>query len=154
MIPRVEQALLNVGSDVQNSKLAGGRHRNGESVSPPILNSVRLSPTVLTYHLNWLERYDQVVMLSRVAQAVQEGRLHGAWLLIPASPQTEMPLLDGAAVPVITNNQWAHIPESWCQNMHRSSDQRSAISGQQSESRLNADSFGSADQQSAGGDRT
>ena len=29
------------------------------------------------------------------------------------------PLLDGAAVPVITNNQWAHIPESWCQNMHR-----------------------------------
>ncbi len=30
-----------------------------------------------------------------------------------------MPLLDGAAVPVITNNQWAHIPESWCQNLHR-----------------------------------
>jgi hypothetical protein len=29
------------------------------------------------------------------------------------------PLLDGAAVPVITKNQWAHIPESWCQNMHR-----------------------------------
>jgi hypothetical protein len=77
--------------------------------------------TVLTYHLNWLERYGQVVMLSRVAQAVQEGRLHGAWLLIPASPQTEMPLLDGAAVPVITNNQWAHIPESWCQNLHRTS---------------------------------
>jgi hypothetical protein len=77
--------------------------------------------TVLAYHLNWLERYGQVVMLSRVAQAVQEGRLHGAWLLIPASPQTEMPLLDGAAVPVINNNQWAHIPESWCQNLHRSS---------------------------------
>jgi hypothetical protein len=76
--------------------------------------------TVLTYHLNWLERYGQVVMLSRVAQAVQEGRLHGVWLLIPASPQTQMPLLDGAAVPVITNNQWAHIPESWYQNLHRS----------------------------------
>lgn len=77
--------------------------------------------TVLTYHLNWLKRYGQVVMLSRMAQAVQEGRLHGVWLLIPASPQTEMPLLDGAAVPVITNNQWAHIPESWCQNLHRTS---------------------------------
>jgi hypothetical protein len=48
-----------------------------------------------------------------------EERLHGAWLLIPASPQTEMPLLDGAAVPVITSNQWAYIPESWCQNLHR-----------------------------------
>jgi hypothetical protein len=77
--------------------------------------------TILAFHLNWLERYGQMVLLSRVAQAVQDGRLHGAWLLIPASPQTPMPLLDGAAVPVITNNQWAHIPESWCQNVHRSS---------------------------------
>jgi serine/threonine protein kinase len=75
--------------------------------------------TVLTYHINWLERYGQVEMLTRVAQAVQDGRLHGAWLLIPASPQTDMPLLDGVAVPVITTNQWARIPESWCRNLHR-----------------------------------
>ncbi|HCD34856.1 MAG TPA: BREX system serine/threonine kinase PglW [Phycisphaerales bacterium] len=75
--------------------------------------------TVLTYHLNWLARYDQVVMLSRVAQAVQDNRIYGVWLLIPASEQTPMPLLDGAAVPVITPNQWANIPESWCQNLHR-----------------------------------
>jgi serine/threonine protein kinase len=76
--------------------------------------------TVLAYHLNWLKRYGQMVMLSRVQQAVQDGHLHGAWFLIPASPQTEMPLLDGEAVPVITSNQWAYIPESWCQNSHRS----------------------------------
>lgn len=76
--------------------------------------------TVLVYHLNWLQRYGQVVMLTRVQQAVQDGHLHGAWLLIPASPQTQMPLLDGEAVPVITSNQWAHIPESWCRNLHRS----------------------------------
>jgi hypothetical protein len=79
--------------------------------------------TVLVYHLNWLQRYGQVIMLARVQQAVQDGRLHGVWLLIPASPQTDMPLLDGAAVPVITNNQWAHIPESWCQNLHRTSNE-------------------------------
>ena len=90
-------------------------------VEQALIHEPEPNKTVLTYHLNWLERYDQVVMLSRVAQAVQEGRLHGAWLLIPASPQTEMPLLDGAAVPVITNNQWAHIPESWCRNLHRTS---------------------------------
>ncbi|MCO6436553.1 MAG: BREX system serine/threonine kinase PglW [Phycisphaerae bacterium] len=75
--------------------------------------------TVVIYHLNWLGRYDQVVMLSRVQQAVQDGRVHGTWLLIPGSPQTEMPLLDGKAVPVITNNQWAAVPKSWCQNLHR-----------------------------------
>jgi hypothetical protein len=79
--------------------------------------------TVLAYHLNWLQRYGQVVMLTQGQQAVQDGRLHGAWLLIPASPQTEMPLLDGAALPVFTPNQWAHIPESWCQNLHRASSQ-------------------------------
>jgi hypothetical protein len=77
--------------------------------------------TVLAHNLNWLARYGQVdTVLPRVQQAVQEGRLHGAWLYIPASPQTEMPLLDGVAVPVITSNQWAHVPESWCQNLHRS----------------------------------
>jgi serine/threonine protein kinase len=77
--------------------------------------------TVLAYNLNWLARYGQVeVVLTRVQQAVHDARLHGAWLLIPASPQTEMPLLDGVAVPVITSNQWAHVPESWCQNLHRS----------------------------------
>jgi hypothetical protein len=80
--------------------------------------------TVLAHNLNWLARYGQVdTVLPRVQQAVQEGRLHGAWLYIPASPQTEMPLLDGVAVPVITNNQWAHIPESWCQNLHRTSNE-------------------------------
>ncbi len=75
--------------------------------------------TVLMYHLNWLARYDQVVLLSEVQQAVQDGHVHGVWLLIPASPQTDMPLLDSVAVPVITNNQWASIPESWCRNLHR-----------------------------------
>ncbi len=80
--------------------------------------------TVVAYHLNWLARYDQVVMLSRMQSAVQAGRVHGTWLVIPGNPQTEMPLLDGKAVPVITNNQWAAVPESWCQNMHRTDPHR------------------------------
>jgi hypothetical protein len=75
--------------------------------------------TVLAYHVNWLARYDQVVMLSRIYEAVQAGKVHGVWLLLPASPQTSMPVIDGQAVPVITTNQWASIPESWCQNLHR-----------------------------------
>lgn len=76
--------------------------------------------TILAYHPNWLARYGQVPMLSHVYEAVQAGKVHGVWLLLPASSQTEMPLMDGQAVPVITNNQWAAIPDGWCQNLHRS----------------------------------
>ena len=104
-------------------------------VEQALLQNNVTAQTVLTYHLNWLERYGQVVMLTRIAQAVQDGRLHGAWLLIPASPQTEMPLLDGAAVPVITANQWAHIPESWCQNLHRSESSRKTAGGSDAEAK-------------------
>ena len=77
--------------------------------------------TILVYHANWLARYSQIVMLSRVYEAVQAGTVHGVWLLLPASSQTDMPLMDGQAVPVITTNQWAAIPDGWCQNLHRSS---------------------------------
>ena len=59
-------------------------------------------------------------MLAHVYETVQAGEVHGVWLLLPASSQTEMPLMDGQAVPVITNNQWAAIPDGWCQNVHRS----------------------------------
>ena len=87
-------------------------HLIASNVIPRVEQSViQGDKTVLTYHLNWLQRYGQVVMLTRIAQAVQDGALHGAWLLIPATPGNQMPLLIGAAVPVITNNQWAHIPE-------------------------------------------
>ena len=76
--------------------------------------------TILAYHPNWMARYGQIPMLSRVYEAVQAGKVHGVWILMPASAQNEMPLMDGKAVPVFTPNQWAVIPDSWCQNLHRS----------------------------------
>jgi hypothetical protein len=113
-----------VNADAASLQSADWRNLNhliASKVIPEVEQAlIQGDKTVLAYHLNWLQRYGQVVMLTRVQQAVQDGRLHGAWFLIPASPQTEMPLLDGAAVPVITSNQWALIPESWCQNLHRS----------------------------------
>ncbi len=116
-----------IAADAAPSQSADWRNLNrliDAKVIPKVEQAlVQGDTTVLAYHLNWLQRYGQVVMLTRVQQAVQNGRLHGAWFLIPASPQTEMPLLDGAAVPVITNNQWAHIPESWCQNLHRAGEE-------------------------------
>jgi len=75
--------------------------------------------TVLAYHVNWLARYGQMGLIPRLAAAVQDGPLHGIWWLIPASPQQDLPVLDGQAVPVITANQWAGVPEGWCRNLHR-----------------------------------
>jgi serine/threonine protein kinase len=113
-----------VSADAADRNTADWRNLNhliAAKAIPKVERSiVEGTKTVLAYHLNWLERYDQMVLLVRVQEAVQAGRLHGAWLLLPASPQTEMPLLDGKAVPVITTNQWAHVPDGWCQNLHRS----------------------------------
>jgi serine/threonine protein kinase len=112
-----------VNADAADRQSADWRNLNhliAANVIPTVEREIsQADGTVLVYHLNWLERYDQVVLLSRVADAVLAGKLHGAWLLIPAGPLTEMPLLDGKAVPVITANQWASVPESWCQNLHR-----------------------------------
>lgn len=81
---------------------------------------LRCTKTALLLNLNWLVRYEQMPLLTRIQLAVQAGQIHGAWLLIPATQGTAMPMLDGKAVPVITTNQWGEIPESWCQNLHRS----------------------------------
>ena len=83
--------------------------------------------TTLAYNLDWLARYGQVVMLPRIQQAVLNGKIHGVWFLMPASTQTPMPFLDGTAVPVTSSNQWAAIPESWCQNVHRSTASRREV---------------------------
>jgi serine/threonine protein kinase len=128
----LRQSASEVGADWNVVVSADGADRRSEDwrnlnhlISSRVIPRVEQAlfegeKTVLAYHLDWLERYGQVVLLSRIAQAVQEGKLHGVWLLLPASPLTEMPLVDGAAVPVITSNQWAYIPSSWCQNLHRS----------------------------------
>lgn len=130
-IDALREAAAEVGADwnvVVNADAASPQsvdwrnlnHLIASKVIPKVEKAlIQSDKTVLVYHLNWLQRYDQVVMLARVQQAVQDGRIHGAWLLIPASPHTEMPLLDGEAVPVITSNQWGYIPESWCRNLHR-----------------------------------
>ena len=32
---------------------------------------------------------------------------------------TDVPMLDGEAVPVLTRNEWARIPNDWLRNAHR-----------------------------------
>ena len=43
--------------------------------------------------------------------------MQACWTLLPADDQTDRPLIDGDAVPVLTPNEWARIPRSWLKNL-------------------------------------
>lgn len=72
------------------------------------------SPVLLT-NLGLLVRYGHVSFLDDLRDRASrpDGGLAGVWLLLPADEQTDRPVLDGAAVPVLTPNQWARIPDAW-----------------------------------------
>ncbi len=78
--------------------------------------------TVLLENAGLLARYGQLALVDRLraaAAAAGPEPLHGCWLLVPADEQSDMPLLDGAAVPALTPNEWARVPHSWLENVHR-----------------------------------
>ena len=76
--------------------------------------------TVLIEHAGLLARYGQLAFFDRMrARIMDGGPLHACWILLPADDQTDRPLIDGEAVPVLTPNEWARIPRSWLKNLHR-----------------------------------
>ena len=80
-----------------------------------------IQKTVLLVYPGLLARYEQMDMLQRLREKVgRPGGIPGLWLLIAADESNDLPVLDGHAVPVIGRAEWARVPESWCQNLHRS----------------------------------
>jgi len=77
--------------------------------------------TVLLENAGLLARYGQLALVDRLrAAAANPSRaLRGCWLLVPGDEQGDRPMLDGAAVPALTPNEWARIPRSWLSNKHR-----------------------------------
>ena len=76
--------------------------------------------TVLIEHAGLLARYGQLAFFDRMRARIMDGApLHACWILLPADDQTDRPLIDGEAVPVLTPNEWARIPRSWLKNLHR-----------------------------------
>ena len=71
-------------------------------------------------HAGLLARYGQLALFDRLRARVMDGApLRACWILLPADDQTDRPLIDGEAVPVLTPNEWARIPRSWLKNLHR-----------------------------------
>lgn len=76
--------------------------------------------TLLLVHPGLLARYEQLNLLEWVRdQVTHRDGLQGAWVLVASDAQSELPKLDGHAVPVITRGQWERIPNGWLANRHR-----------------------------------
>ena len=76
--------------------------------------------TVLLVYPGLLARYAQMDMLQRLREKVgRPDGIPGLWMLIAADESTELPVLNGHAVPVIGRAEWARIPDNWLRNEHR-----------------------------------
>jgi len=78
------------------------------------------SKTVLMIYPGLLARYEQMDVLTRVREKVgRADGLPGLWMLIATDGQSPLPVMDGKPIPVIGPAEWARIPETWLQNIHR-----------------------------------
>jgi len=78
-----------------------------------------LAEPALLVNPGLLARYDLMPILTDIAQASgTRGGPPGLWLLIPQLDEG-MPRIDGAALPVISSANWAHLTDPWLANTHR-----------------------------------
>lgn len=113
--------------DVDSAGPASARWRNLTSVVDRALDAVtaRLSATpgtVLLTRCGLLARYGRLDVVARWRDAVHHRStpLAALWLLVAAPGTTDVPMLDGEAVPVLTRNEWARVPADWLRNAHGS----------------------------------
>lgn len=79
------------------------------------------SGTVLLTRCGLLARYKRLDVVARWRDAVHDRStpIEALWLLVSAPGTTDVPMLDGEAIPVLTRNEWARIPNDWLRNAHR-----------------------------------
>jgi serine/threonine protein kinase len=79
------------------------------------------SGTVLLTNCGLLARYDRLDVVATWREMLHRGdaALDALWLLVATSGASDVPLLDGKAVPVLTRNEWTRIPPDWLRNVHR-----------------------------------
>ncbi len=74
---------------------------------------------LLLVHPGLLARYALMDLVTELQNAASRPNgIPGLWLLIPME-SNGLPTIDGAAVPVISSAQWARIPQTWLENVHR-----------------------------------
>ena len=80
-----------------------------------------LQGAVLITNLGLLARYDRMDVVAQWRDLLYAGStgLSALWVLLPSSAASDVPMLDGRAVPVISRNEWSRIPGDWLRNAHR-----------------------------------
>ena len=73
---------------------------------------MRSKKAVLLVHPGLLARYAQMDMLERLRDQVgRKGACPGLWVLVAADGQSELPVIDGREVPLISSGQRARVPD-------------------------------------------
>ena len=87
-------------------------------VIPAVEAELRASKkAVLLVHPGLLARYAQMDMLERLRDQVgRKGACPGMWVLVAADGQSELPVIDGREVPLISSGQRARVPDPWLKN--------------------------------------
>ena len=76
---------------------------------------------VLLVHPGLLARYDHIGMLETLRDEVgKAGKVRTCWVLVPADEQSDLPVLDGKEIPLLSPGQRARVPREWIENLHRS----------------------------------
>jgi len=76
-----------------------------------------------------IARYDLMAILETLRDTVgHDANCPGLWVLVATDGQNDMPILDGAEIPLITPGQRAKVSESWIDNLHRGRTEKVAAS--------------------------
>jgi hypothetical protein len=77
----------------------------------------RTSGVAVLSGLGLLARYDRMQVVERLRDALTrrggDHPLTGAVIVVPGEDPSARPVVDGHPVPVVTANQWAHLPSAW-----------------------------------------
>jgi hypothetical protein len=75
---------------------------------------------LLLVHPGLIARYDMMSLLETLRDRTgHDVPCPGVWVLVATDEQSEMPCLDGAAIPLISPGQKAKVSEPWIDNLHR-----------------------------------
>ena len=77
---------------------------------------VRSNRPLLLGYPGLLARYDRLDLLERLRDcAGRPDGPPGAWVLIAADEQHDLPVIDGRTLPIVASGQWSRVPDAWVQ---------------------------------------